>query len=1334
MVSQNNSYKFKYLTVQDGLSRNWVKCICQDNVGYLWVGTGDGLNRYDGISFKTYKYNSDNPHSINNNDIFLIHEDRKLNLWIATQSGLNLYNRKKDEFVRISNIPYVKSIYEYDNGLFLIGSPAGLYIFNPEDHTWKQIRYDTNIASILHDSNNNFWLATYSGLFLLDTADYSTTAIIPDKKLGIEANSLFPSLFQDSRGGIWIGTSSDGLLYMTYDKNNPKAANFINFKPDPRYKQSINEGAIYAIAEDEKGYLWIGIENGGLNLLNLNTFSASKSSFEHISYQFDVPGGLSDNSIHCIYRDRKNTMWIGTYRDGVNYYNALIQKFDHVQHFPRYDNTAHNNRINRIYEEDDYIWFGTEGGLKVYDKKKQIYQHYKHSYNDQSSIGSDAVCAIFRDSRNNLWVGTWNGGLNLFNERTKTFKRFMFDENNPKSIGGNNIYDIIETKDKELWIASMLGGLNRFDYNSNSFHRYQVNYNRNSISGDWVNDLLESSDGNIWISTTVAVDIFNRKTGLFSTFKHNASNPKSISYNGALVIFEDSKKNIWIGTSNGLNLFIKKDSSFKHYLQKDGLPSNVISAIEEDNNGNLWLSTNNGISEFVNAVNVAVKPVFKNYNLSDGLQGNEFNSRASFKNKDGLIYFGGNNGYNVFKPENIKTNPYIPNVVFTRLLLFNKPVRSGDKDSPLVNDISMTKKLKLSYEYNVFTIEFASLNLLVPDNNQYAFMLEGFEKNWNYVGRQHLATYTNLDPGKYKFKVKASNNDGLWNEKGISIDIEILPAWWQTLTAKIIYLLLIILIIYFFRKHTIISIKLKNKLWLDHLEREKTEELSRLKTQFFTNISHELRTPLMLILGPLKKFMTDTQNITLLQTINRNAQRLKTLVDQIMDISKIENQMMNLNQEPGDIVDHILNSCKNFVEISRQKSISFNFSSSISSCCCNYDADKIEKILSNILSNAIKNTPLGGSIFVRLDFDRQSEILVIELTDTGRGIPPDEIDHIFDRFFSSSKPSDKYSGTGIGLDLTKKLVELHKGTISVSSVLGAGTTFIVKIPIPGSQIEFETIEEIITKFEQVKQGKYHEFAPPKFKHEKRILIIDDNAEMCEFIELILSEQYDVIKETDSKETLNHVLNYMPDLIISDVMMPGINGFELVKQVRNDLRFSHIPIILLTAKVTINDHVTGYETGADDYIYKPFDGEILKARIKNLIKQKENLRKHFIGTDGIINPKIKANNLDVKFMENILSLIKDHFSESEFNVNDIIDKMGMSRSLFYKKYKALSDQSVNDLIKTIRLKKAAELIATGQFTINQVAFECGFTNPAYFSTVFKEYYKVSPSEYSFNRQL
>lgn len=1333
VYSQNNQIQFRHLSVQNGLSRSWVKCIYQDRQGYLWVGTADGLNRYDGISFKTFIYKSGATNCINHNNIITIYEDKKGNIWIGTQVGLNLFNKENDDFISFSSINcYIGCIYEFSDDNFLIGSPGGLFLFNPIENTTRQVYNDINIVDILRDRNKNFWLTTYNGLLLLDTTDYSYILIKPDEKYMLNSNNLIHSIFQDSRGGIWLGTDSDGLWYMKYDLNDPQNPQFMSFRNDPTNPESISDGAIYAISEDEKGVLWIGIENGGISLLDLKTFPSNHVSFRHLAYNQADLSGISDNSIHELYHDRHNTMWVGTYGNGLNYHNKYLQKFDHYMYLPGSKNTINNNRVNTIFEEEEYLWIGTEGGLNVYNKRNNIFEYYRNEYNNPKSIGSNAIWSIYRDSRKNLWVGVWGGGLNLFNEQNKTFTRFVYDEKNPASIGSNSMVSIIETQNNELWIGTMRGGLNKFNYDTKTFDRFLININHeNGISSNWVMDVLESTNGDIWVSTSQAVDVYNRSTNHFTTYKHNHSDLKSISYDGAICFFEDSRKNIWIGTSNGLNVFIPADSTFKHYFQSDGLPDNIIQSIEEDNHGNLWISTNNGISEFRDGIKIPEKPDFRNFNVSDGLQGNEFIGRCSFKNADGFIYFGGTNGYNVFNPDDIESNPYIPNIVFTGLLIFNKPIGINQENSPLLRDISVTKELKLTRNHSVFTIEFAALNLLAPENNQYAFILEGFEKHWNYVGKQHSATYTNLDPGKYTFRVKASNNDGLWNEKGIALDIVILPAWWQTWYARAVYLLIIIMGIYYFRKHTVISVNLKNELWKEHLEKQKSEELSQLKYQFFTNISHELRTPLTLIIGPLKQLMSSNALSSQIDIIYKNASRLKILVDQIMDFSKIENQMMKVNLEQKDLISLIDIEVGNFIQLASQKNISLRFKSSLSKCLTEIDEDKMIKILANILSNALKNTPENGKVMTMVSFDQKNNTFIIDISDTGQGISEYEQERIFDRFYTPSNAALASQGTGIGLNLTKKLVEMLRGKITVNSTIGQGSIFSIHIPVKPINIEYFEYEKQYTNQTREFSKNQYQQEIPDFQFEDTILIIDDNIEMCDFIESILCDEFNIIKGNNPLECFNHITKHLPDLIISDVMMPEIDGFELCRKVKSDIRFSHIPLILLTAKVGVEDQIAGYETGADDYIKKPFEGNVLKARVRNLIRQKENLRQHFVGRDGIINPKVQVNALDKDFMENIFNIIKEKYTDPEFSINQIIEKIGMSRSVFYKKFKSLSNQSINDLIKNFRLKKADELLAGGNHSVSQVAYDCGFSDPAYFSKVFKEYYKVAPKDYASN---
>ncbi len=1337
LYPQNAEVKFHHLRVEDGLSRSWVKCIYQDSMGFLWFGTDDGLNRYDGYQFKVYKYDLAKSEGINGNIINVIFEDSRHNLWVGTQVGLNLYNRELDEFIPLSAVPnYIDCIYEFNSGKLLIGSPGGLFLYNSVDTSAEQIFDNIYVDAILQDKSGNLWLGTYDGLWLLKTDDYS---YIPYRRHENDPQSIsdnvIRTLYEDNYGNIWVGTNTHGVSLMQCDGDNPDGIKFINLEHNPKNKSSISKGAILALTEDAKNNLWIGIENGGLNIINLKETKESALNFKHLVNNPTDNSSISNNSVHVLYRDRQNTMWVGTYGDGINYSNPLLQKFKHYRHIPNQKNSLNNNHVNVIYEEGRLLWLGTEGGLNLYNKEKNIYTHFVFDPNDPNSLGSDAVWSICRDSRNNLWIGTWEGGLNLFNEKNQSFTRFTFNENNDSSIGSNSVYEIMEDSEGDLWIATMGGGLNKYNYTNGTFKRYQVDLNRNSISNNWVITLLEAHDGKLWISTTTAVDVFDKKTGKFKTYTQDAADSTSISYNSAIAIYEDSKNHIWIGTNAGLNLYHPVKDNFSYYLVKDGLPDNTIKAICEDDHNNLWLTTNNGLSKFIDGVNIPAKPVFKNYDMSDGLQGNEFNSRSIFKGEGDIIYAGGNNGFNAFHPDSISNNNYLSEVVFTDFLIFNKPVKIGDKESPLSKHIGESEEVILSHRHSVFSIEFSALNYIAPEKNQYAFMLEGFEKDWNYVGTQRIATYTNLDPGKYVFLVKTSNSDGLWNEQATCLKITVLPPWWRTTAAKIVYVILIFLSLYFFRRYTLISVNLKNRLWLEHLQKEKDEELSQMKFQFYTNISHELRTPLTLITGPLERLINKGLAFSELQIIRRNVSHLRNLVDQILDFRKVENNMMHLNLKACDIVCLVENSVNGFFDYANQKNIKLNFNTQIEKLIIQVDADKMEKILDNLLINALKYTPDDGLVTVKLEIKKTSDDVIhsilIEIADTGKGIAPEDQKKIFDRFYTSEGYEDSIIGTGIGLHLTKKFIELHEGTISLKSEIDQGSVFSIEIPVQEVHYEAKVaVEKLSSEIIIPEKLLNPDLVNGTLNTEnlKTILIIDDNEEMCDYLKLILSEDYYTFAATSSLSGFEQAIHYMPDIIISDVVMPKLDGFELCKKIKTDIRVSHIPVILLTAKATTEDNIIGFETGADDYIYKPFDENLLKSRIRNLIKQREIMKEHFIGSDGSINPEIPENSLDKLFIKKLYEITHKKYMDPSFNVNNIIRDMGMSRSVFYKKLRALSKLSINDLIKNVRMNKAKELLLKNSLTISEVAYDTGFSDPAYFSKVFKEQYKISPKEF------
>ena len=1106
IFAQYSNLRFKHLTVKEGLSQSWVRCIYQDSYGFMWFGTGgNGLDKYDGYNFTVYKNNPRIRTSLSNNSITSIFEDHNQNLWIGTQIGLNLYDREKDYFFVYPGIEsqFITGLYESDEGQLFVVAVNNIYEINLPDSSSIPFCSQAGgclqeifVDGIVEDLHGNLWLGSTNGLYLLDILNKTFTIFRHDKNdpASISDNQL-ESLARDNKGRLWIGTVNNGLCLLNYIDDSLQEPYFINFTHDPFNPKSINKGGIRDILDDGKGNLWIGIENSGLDILNLSSFEKGQPVFIHHEYDENNETSLSNNSIYSLLQDNQGTVWVGTYGGGINYYNKLLFKFDHIK-IP-----YSNNIINVIYKDGDNLCIGTEAGLYFTKNNLTTYKYYQHDPNNKNSIGAGAIWSIFKDSRNNLWIGTWAGGLNLFNRKYQNFTRFFNDPSNPNSIGGNNIFGIIEDDEGYLWIACMNAGLNRYDYKTNTFKSYRTNFQTtNSISGDWVRTLYINSYNEFWISTSVGVDLFDRKTEKFKHFTHDPSDSTSISYNGAIVFFEDSKKNFWLGTEGGLNSFIREDSTFIYYQEEDGLPDNTIKGICEDDHGNLWLSTNRGISKFNDGILQPHNPIFENFSPSDGLQGDEFNRRSYFKDSNGFIYFGGTNGYNVFHPDSIKKNTFVPPVLITNFLLFNKSVNITDKDSPLKKHINVTDQITLSYKQSVISFEFAALNYLSPEKNQYKYLMEGFDEDWHDVGNKREATYTNLDPGKYVFHVIASNNDGVWNETGTSIKITILPPWWQTIVFRLFLILFIIsLIIGFYyyrlnqlnrqkkllqkkvqeRTHEIeeknaILIKQTNELneinsILEERQQRIEEQAEELKTQaeelgitnkrlvklnatkdkFFSIIAHDLKNPFSSILGFCEVLTLrydkydDVKRKHLIGIIDRSAQNIFKLLENLLQWSR--SQTGNIKYSPEEF--NLLEMAQNIQTLTEnsltEKGIKFNLK--IPEDLVLYaDKNMIYTVIRNLVTNAIKFTEIGK---ITVEAIEQDACIHISVTDTGIGIRDEVIDKIFEVERSKSTEGTRGEpGTGLGLIICKEFIEKNGGSISVESTVGKGSVFYFTLP------------------------------------------------------------------------------------------------------------------------------------------------------------------------------------------------------------------------------------------------------------------------------------------------
>ncbi len=1364
--------KFKYIT--KGLSQNSINCILQDHKGFMWFGTQDGLHKYNGYEFIIYKNNHNDPGSLNSNAVYSLFEDQEGKIWIGTQGGgLNLYDSEKDSFIHYKHDDSDKnslshnsvfSIFEDSKGRFWIGTDGGgLNLFDKNKGTFVQFKHNINNANSLShntvwvmsaDPQRTLWIGTLGGRY--NKFDYSKNLFKnykhDENSINSLSNNVVRSIFEDQSGDLWICTEGGGLNL--FDRNNEVFKVFRHNKEDIT---TISNDRVWGIFEDTNRNFWVGTDGGGLNL-----FDRENRVFHH--YKNDgFKQSINNNVIRNIYEDRKGGLWIGTYTGGVNVIHNDDEKLLYYGYNQDNNKGLSNPSVLSICESKyGGFWIGTDGGgLNYFDIENNKFVYYKHDEDDPNSISDNVVLSVIEDDKGDLWIGTFTGGLNRFNVKNKKFDHYKYDENNNKSINDNSVWVVYEDGRGDIWIGTNGSGIGLLNKETSEFTRFQHDAeNPKSLSENTIRAIYEDSYGDLWIGTTGGVNKFNRDNSSFIRYVREDNDEFSLSNDRVVAFHEDINNNFWLGTyGGGLALLDRETGSFTAFRETDGLPNDVVYGILEDAGNNLWLSTNKGISQF----NPRIKS-YKNYETDDGLQDNQFNRGAFLKDRGGRMWFGGINGFNVFHPDSLSDNQYIPPIEITDFKLFNKSLSIGGTNSVLQKHISETKKIILRHDQSVFSFEFVALSYTHPERNNYAYKLEGFEDEWNYVGTQRTAAYTNLNPGEYVFKVKGSNNDGLWNDEGSSIRVIILPPWWNTWWARVIYFLFAVFILFGLRQLVINRERLKTNLKLEHLELTHLKEIDQLKTRFYANISHELRTPLTLILGHLNSLYTNESNrdsADKLKVAIQNAQRLTRLINQLLDLSKLEIGNMKLEASRANVIKFLKEISASFTSLAEQRQIVFISSFSKEPLFVYFDRDKLEKIIINLLSNAFKFTPKNGVVNLSIskvnpEFNEspgqivEEGYLEIAIKDNGIGIPEDLVKHIFDRFYQvDCKSNNMQEGTGIGLSITKELVELHKGKINVHSRNGQGSTFKVLLPLGKDHLEPSEIIQIKDELsETVRIIGLEENGNEKSVSEKNItqlkandnapiiLIVEDNKDLRSYLRENLESDYCIIESENGKEGHKTAIKEIPDLIISDVMMPEMDGFELCKLLKNDKRTCHIPFILLTAKAGLNNEITALEQGADDYIIKPFDVKILKVRVQSLLKSRDLLHEHFTSAKmQNLEPKeiyIAPN--DQALLNNSLACIEKNMSNPELNVELLGREVGLSRMQLYRKLKALTGNSANEFIRTIRLKRAAQLIKQKQHTIAEVTYEVGFNDLQYFRDCFKKQFGINPSEYSKNESI
>ena len=1303
LPAASTDFWFRHFSVEDGLSSNSVRAIMQDKYGFMWLGTDDGLNRYDGTTIKVYNLNPQG-----SNDYISSLYDTTDNIWVGTEGGVYIFDYETESFELFkvltaqgdsikSNVNHIAE--DRDGNLWFSTVGQGIFKYNISKHYLEHYEFkDANglMASVLVDSENQIWAVTNWGsptVSKLNKAENKFEPFPITYEAGqYDSNSLV--MLEDSEHALWLGTWECGLQKI--DRYTGKAITYLH--------PSEGKGAthIHSLMEYAPHQLLIGSDDG---LLLFNTLTC-----EHQLFTEDetTPYSLSNRFVYPIVKDREGGIWVGTYYGGVNYLSPNTGQFECFAH-SRFYNSVNGTVIGRFCEDSSgYIWIASDdGGLSRFAPKDKQFTHYMPDEH-RNSLSYHNVHALCMDD-DDLWIGTYTGGVNVLNTKTGTFRVYTTKGGDLTTLDGTSSYAIFRDREKRIWVTSMAG--------INLYNREEDNFIRVKDLESLTIDIDQDADGNIWFST--------QGKGLFK-YNPDKKTWKNYVYSntpGALVndqvncVLIDGNGNMWVGTMNGLCKYDAGEDRFEA-IPLD-IPSRNICGIVEDQHV-LWLTTTKGLVRYAPGESCQV------FTRSDGLQSEQFLPNAALKASDGKIYVGSVNGFNAFYPYQIKMNKVLPPVVITGLEIFNKEIRIGDKKLPKA--LNWMAELDLSYKDHVFSLLYASLSYCTPEKNQYAYKLEGFDKDWNYVGSQNKATYTNLPAGTYVFKVKATNNDGIWSNQEASLKITIHPPFYWSTASKILYFIWVCIALTFFIRFLLKRTEKKHTAEINQLNVSKEKEVHEAKIKFFTMIAHEIRTPVSLIIGPLEKIMKSSIPMPAvlrddLNIIDRNSQRLLFLVNQLLDFRKVEQEGITMRYASQNIRQLLQAVCERFKPFITQHGAHLEVEYPDADFTAMVDSEAITKMISNLLTNASKYTK--DKVVLSCIVQPEQHTFVVKVTDNGIGISKEDRKRIFKPFFQAM---DNKPGTGIGLSIVKSIVESHNGCIEVESEINKGSSFIVTLPI----------EQVGAEVQEGEAGVLNPVIPEDIlsetlpvmssKNKPLMLIVYDNEEMLNFLSSSFSAQYSILTAEDGMEALEKLKEHEVTLIVSDWMMPRMDGVEFCKALRADQSISHIPFILLTAKTDTNSKIEGMDCGADAYIEKPFSVQYLEACIKNLLDLRNLLRQKFSKMPLVPLNSIANNSMDNKFLTRINEIIEQNFSNSELSVDFLAEELCISRSGLFAKIKTLANVTPNELIQIVRLKKAAALLSENKYRINEICYMVGFNNPSYFAKCFQKQFGIKPGEF------
>lgn len=1320
-------YEFKSFTVQDGLSSNIVYSLLQDKEGYLYIGTGAGLDKYDGVRFSKIPVLSPTAKD-RQNAIHCLTEDDEENIWIGSRlGGLIKYDKKKKYFTHFNQNPYQNSISDNfiwsficDTGnVIYVATKSGVDKFDTKKELFSKLENESSSSGIykfIKDDRNRIWARSSKGILIL-YPHLRKLSLVDFTNLNVKLNALGTIIEEPGTEGrvFWISANN---LFVRIDIKSRKIDHYDLLQLDP----NLDRGRITNFLFDKNGDLWIGARDG------LGILKKSRSNYSYIplvNSKFKAQG-FSGSVISGIKQDKAGVIWITTEDGGLNKYEQrkiIVKQFDASM-------SRESQDILSVKYAGKKLYFGGRQGLLEYDlttKEKYIYDDLKTSPKEFSVRITD----IYQQPSdpNILWIASVDEGMHKFNIKDKSLKKFWRRE----MIKISSFECVVEDNDQNIWFGTASSGIYKYIPKSDSIFPFFDRENNSSPKG-WITVLFRTQRGDIWVGT--AEDGLYKYNSAKDNFTNNILSRKDSSLKNLKIftIKEDAKNNLWIGTNKGLFKLNTLTNEFKLFPAVTKSGSVAVLSLEFDNSNNLWVSSAYDICRFD-----IQREIFTAY-LPENGNNTGYMPNCSEVLPDGKIIFAGY--WNISFIDTKELNNQRPDIVITKIQIADQDPMT---DPALIDNFS----LSLPYDENYFSVEFNALSFASPERNMFMYKLEGYDKRWVEAGTDRIARYTNVEPGEYTFKVKGSNCDGIWNEKGASFAITIMPPFYKTTWAYIFYVILLILFVYAVVRFFLYRARLQNEAILKQKEAEQLQQLDQIKSRFFANISHELRTPLTLIIGPLESLISKENKDGNFQMMYKQAKKLLDMINQLLDISRLESGKMRLKISKRDIIQHSRTIISSFYPLAENRKIKLTYEFRQKEIKTYYDADKYEKILINLLSNAFKFSPAEDEIKVLIESSNQTEFkghlfpegyIHIKVKDNGSGIPVESAEKIFERFYQlKNQTRKKIGGTGLGLSIVKDFVDLHDGLIYINTEVEKGAEFNIALPLGKSTFidaEFEQyIEDIEYKSSIASMGNEVELGTtdlekPSITNDAHntILVIEDHEEVNNYIKNILLANYKVIQYYDGETGLTAANKIVPDLIVSDIMLPGIDGYEVCRQLKTDEVTSHIPIILLTAKASMESKIEGLETGADDYITKPFSEEELKIRIRNLIKTREKLREKFAGQLSLNPKELSITSVDEKFFNRVKEVVDKNLSNPDFSVEGFAGEVGMSRMTLHRKLKAVTGFSTKELIQEMRLRRAAQLIEKNIGTIAEVAYEVGFKEPSYFTKCFQKRFNVLPSEY------